>query len=168
MNNSIQAIILAAGKSTRFNTEKTKLVEPICGRPMILFPIKLLQTLHIPTIVVVGYQQEMVKNIINAEHDSIEFMIQEKQNGTGHALACTQTLWRNDHILVMNGDMPLVTQEAIITLYAQHKEQNATISFVTSCNPNTTGKAYGRVIKTDDYISIVEAKDFTGDTTQQY
>ena len=64
MNNNLQAIILAAGKSTRFNTEKTKLAADICGQAMILFPTKLLHTLHIPTTVVVGYQQETVKEII--------------------------------------------------------------------------------------------------------
>ena len=166
MNNNLQAIILAAGKSTRFNTEKTKLVETICGQAMILFPTKLLQTLNIPTTVVVGYQQEIVKNIINTEHkDTINFVVQEKQEGTGHALACTQSLWQHDHILVMNGDVPLVTPETITALYTQHIHYNAAISFVTASNPDTTGKSYGRIVKTDTSISIVEAKDFTGDTT---
>src|SRR6266404_2459610 len=75
MINNTQAIILAAGKSTRFNTEKTKLAENICGQAMILFPTKLLQTLHIPTLVVVGYQQDVVKNIMVAKqsHSCVEW-----------------------------------------------------------------------------------------------
>lgn len=169
MINDTQAIILAAGKSTRFNTEKIKLAEKICGREMILFLTKLLQTLHIPTVVVVGFQQEVMKNIITAEHgDTIEFVVQEKQEGTGHALACTQPTWRNDHILVMNGDVPFVTAELIISLYEKHITQNAAISFVTSYNNTATERSYGRVIETDNGISIVEAKDFTGDINKQY
>jgi len=166
---NVQAIILAAGKSTRFNTEKIKLAENICGQAMILFSTKLLQTLHIPTIVVVGFQQDVIKNIITAEHgDSIEFVVQEKQEGTGHALACTRSLWHNDHILVMNGDVPFVNAEILNNLYEKHIQNNAAISFVTSYADNTTTKSYGRVIETENNISIVEAKDFTGNTSKQY
>src|SRR5687768_15252275 len=101
MNKTIQAIILAAGKSTRFNTEKTKLLYTICGQAMILFSTKLLEQLHIPTTVIVGYQEELIKNTITKEHNNtITFVTQENQNGTGHALACSQSLWNKDHILV--------------------------------------------------------------------
>ncbi|HLW72501.1 MAG TPA: bifunctional UDP-N-acetylglucosamine diphosphorylase/glucosamine-1-phosphate N-acetyltransferase GlmU [Candidatus Babeliales bacterium] len=169
MNNNVQAIILAAGKSTRFNTEKTKLAADICGQAMILFPTKLLHSLNIPTTVVVGYQQETVKEIITREHnDTINFVTQEKQNGTGHALACTKELWDKNHILVMNGDVPLITPETITSLYAEHIKNSAAMSFVTSRAPDTAGKAYGRVIKTNNNISIVEAKDFTGDIHEQH
>lgn len=164
MNNNLQAIILAAGKSTRFNTEKTKLAEPICGQEMILFPTKLLEQLHIPTTVVVGYQQEIVKDIIAKTHgNAINFVVQEQQNGTGHALACTQALWHKDHILVLNGDAPLITPDTITSLLDSHIKNNAVISFVTACNPDDTGKPYGRIVKTAEHIAIVEAKDFTGD-----
>ena len=169
MNKDIQAIILAAGKSTRFNTEKTKLAATICGQAMILFSTKLLQSLHIPTTVVVGYQQEVIKNIIIAEHgDSINFVVQEEQKGTGHALSITKNLWHHEHILVMNGDVPLVTAETITTLYEEHIKNNAAISFVTSSNPDHSGKAYGKVIKTDTHIEIVEAKDFIGNPHEHY
>jgi len=165
MNNNLQAIILAAGKSTRFNTEKTKLAETICGQSMILFPTKLLEQLKIATTVVVGYQQDIVRNIITAVHgETINFVVQERQEGTGHALACTKALWRNDHILVLNGDVPLITPQTIISLYEEHIKHNAAISFVTSCNPDDTGKSYGRIVRTENSIAIVEAKDFTGNS----
>ena len=163
MSKNIQAIILAAGKSTRFNTGRTKLAETLCGQAMILFPTKLLQSLHIPTIVVVGHQQEIIKNIILAEHgETVEFVVQEEQKGTGHALQQTKDWWKHDHILVLNGDVPLVTAETITSLYDEHIKNNSAISFVTSCNPDPTGKAYGKVVKTENLIEIVEAKDFTG------
>jgi bifunctional UDP-N-acetylglucosamine pyrophosphorylase/glucosamine-1-phosphate N-acetyltransferase len=163
MDNNLQGIILAAGKSTRFHTDKSKLAHTICGQEMILFPTKLLQTLEIPTTVVVGYQQEVIKNIISAEHGTeVNFVTQDKQNGTGHALACTKKLWNNDHILVLNGDVPFVTAETIISLYTEHTKNNAAISFVTSSDPDETANAYGRVVTTNDGISIIEAKDFIG------
>lgn len=163
MIKNIQAIILAAGKSTRFNTEKTKLAAPICGQPMILFPTKLLQTLHIPTTVVVGYQQEIIKNIITAQHgDTINFVVQDEQRGTGHALATTKHLWQEENILVMNGDAPLINQEMIIKLYNEHKKNQCAISFITAHN-ESLDNPYGRVVRTKDSIEIVEAKDITND-----
>ncbi|HSC25306.1 MAG TPA: bifunctional UDP-N-acetylglucosamine diphosphorylase/glucosamine-1-phosphate N-acetyltransferase GlmU [Candidatus Babeliales bacterium] len=169
MNDNLQAIILAAGKSTRFNTEKTKLAETICGQAMILFSTKLMATLHIPTTVVVGYQQEIIKKIIFAEHnDTITCAVQEEQNGTGHALACTQELWNNDYILVMNGDMPLVTVTIIKSLYDEHIKSGAAISFVTACITHSQEQSYGRVVVADNCISIIEAKDFIGNLEENY
>jgi len=168
MNNNVQAIILAAGKSTRFNTEKTKLAETICGQAMILFPIKLLHKLNIPTTVVVGYQETTIKKIITDQHtDPLNFVVQQEPKGTGHALACTQSLWEKDHILVMNGDVPFITPETITTLYNQHIQYNAVLSFVIS-STNILEKSYGRVIKTNTQIKIVEAKDFTEEITPPY
>lgn len=162
----IQAIILAAGRATRFHTDKTKLAYPICGQAMVLFPVKLLQQLHIPTIVVVGYQQELIKNIISNENITVDFVTQEKQEGTGHAVACSKHLWDRDYILIMNGDVPFVSQETITTLYNNHVQNNAVMSFITSSNPDETAKAYGRVITTDGNISIIEAKDFKGNINE--
>lgn len=163
MKNNVQAIILAAGKSSRFNTNTTKLSAEICGQPMILFITKLLENLGINTTVVVGHEKEIVKNIITHTHkDTINFINQEEQLGTGHALACTEKLWSKNNVLVINGDMPLVTEQIITDLYAQHTKKNACVSFVTTCNPDPTSKAYGRVVRTENNIAIVEAKDFIG------
>ena len=164
MNNNVQAIILAAGKSTRFNTDTTKLAETICGQAMILYPTKLLAQLNIATTLVVGYQQEIVRDLIAKHHtEPIEFVEQEKQEGTGHALACTKASWKHDHILVLNGDVPLITTHIITALYEEHIKSNAAMSFVRSCCTDETGKGYGRIVKDGDRITIVEAKDFTGD-----
>jgi len=167
MKKNIQAIILAAGKSTRLNNDKSKLAETICGQPMILYPTKLLEKMNIPTTVVVGYLKSVIKKIITQEHgDAIQFVVQEKQKGTGHALACTQEVWKKDNILVLNGDAPLLTEETVALLLQKHQESGAAISFVTSCNPDPTSKSYGRVVRNDNAIKIVEAKDFTDDATK--
>src|SRR5690606_6673484 len=164
MKNNVQAIILAAGKSSRFNTKKTKLAETMCGQAIVLFSTKLLESLELKTTVVVGHEKKTIEHLITQEHGTkINFVTQEDQLGTGHALACTQHLWNANHILVINGDMPLVTPEIITNLYKKHVEKNATISFVTANNPDQTNTSYGRVVQTNNSIAIVEAKDFTGD-----
>ena len=168
MIKNIQAIILAAGKSTRFNTEKTKLAANICGQPMILFPTKLLQSLNIPTTVVVGYQQDIIRDIITAQHgNTIDFIVQENQQGTGHALSITKEVWQHKHILVMNGDAPLITQELISALYQKHVDTNSAISFITACVPDLTNHPYGRVATTAQGLEIIEAKDL-GNESDEY
>jgi len=163
LSNKLQAVVLAAGKSSRFKTGNTKLVEKICGKEMILFPTNLLWQMGIESIFVVGYQKEIIEKIVSENKKSsdytVNFVHQKEQLGTGHAVACTKDLWDKDHILILNGDVPLVTNETIESLYKRHIESNAAISFVVS-HYIGTDHAYGRVIQDEKSIRIVEAKDF--------
>jgi bifunctional UDP-N-acetylglucosamine pyrophosphorylase/glucosamine-1-phosphate N-acetyltransferase len=162
---NLQAIVLAAGKSTRFKTGKSKLLETICGQETVLFSVKLLESLHIPTTVVVGFQKEEVINIIQEHVPTVNFVIQEEQKGTGHAVQCTKNNWIGDNILILNGDVPLITQDIIQQLYEAHQSVEAAISFVVAHNTDTS-EGYGRVVTKDDITSIVEARDFKGDATE--
>lgn len=163
----VQAVILAAGKSSRFKTGKTKLIEKLCGHEMILYPTKLFTSLNVPVSMVVGFQKELVEETIEKYFkDSVLFVEQTEQKGTGDAIKTSQPTWTKDHILVMNGDMPLVTKEIVEELYVKHKEQDAAISFVTAHNCEPTARNYGRIVKDNDSISIVEAKEFTGDIAE--
>jgi len=163
----IQAVILAAGASSRFKTGRTKLLEKICGRPMILYPTSILADLHIPTLMVVGFQRDTVEEAVREEFgQSVTFIHQEVQRGTGHAIQCTRDAWSAQHVLVMNGDMPLVTTDIIEKIIKKHLEADAAITFATAhhCDPESL---YGRVIQADDSIKIIEAKDFEGDLGEQ-
>jgi len=170
ISNKVQAVVLAAGKSTRFKTGRTKLLEKICGQEMILYSTRLLEALDIPTIMVVGYQKDAVIEQIQQRHQEfITFVVQEQQRGTGHAVQCAMQHLNldpnRDLILIMNGDMPLATPDIISKLYEQHKSTGAELTFVTShCEDTHSG--YGRVITTERGLKIVEAKDFTGDASE--
>jgi len=160
MNRNLQAIILAAGKSTRFNTKQSKLTEKICGQEMILYPTKLLASLGIATTVVVGYQREIVESLIRKNHgERVKFVHQKEQIGTGHALLCTQELWDKKHILILNGDVPLINSDLINSLYQKHIKENAQVTFVTAHNIDPSLSAYGRVVQEGNKIKIIEAKD---------
>ncbi len=159
---SIQAIILAAGKSTRFNTGRSKLLERLCGQEMILYTTKLFESLSLPTTVVLGYEAEAIKKIITDHHAQIVFAEQPEQKGTGHALACSQHTWMSDHILVINADMPLITKKIINELIEKHLTKNADVSFVTSHTENPSQFGYGRVIQQNGTLKIVEARDYQG------
>ncbi len=163
---SIQAVVLAAGSGSRFKTSYSKLTAPICGQPMIVYTAKLLQELELFSTFVVGHQKEHVKQLIEeAQIQDLTFVVQEEPLGTGHALLCSQSTWQTDNILVMNGDMPLVTKEIIQELIKQHTKYNAAISFVVShcVDPST---AYGRVVTENNVMKIIEAKHFTYDINQ--
>lgn len=162
---NLQAIVLAAGQSKRFKTGRSKLAEKICGREMILYPINLLSNLAIHTTVVIGYQKEIIKEIITTnQKQTIQFVVQEEQHGTGHAILCARDAWQEEHILILNGDMPLLTQEIITTLFHKHIKENAAISFVVAHNDDPSGATYSRVINDGRTIKIVEAEEFSGDS----
>jgi bifunctional UDP-N-acetylglucosamine pyrophosphorylase/glucosamine-1-phosphate N-acetyltransferase len=163
---TLQAIILAAGKSTPFNTEKTKLLEKICGQPLVLYATKLLESMHLPTTLVVGYQKELIKELVIKHHGpAINFVEQNEQRGTGHAILCARSQWEKEHILIINGDMPLVTSEIIEALFKKHCDTSATISFVTAHHSDPSG-TYSRVVHSNNSMEVIENSHFKGDTTE--
>lgn len=153
-----RAIVLAAGKSTRFKTKKSKLLFNICGRAMILYPLKALESLGIAQTVIVGHQADLVKQeIIDAQIKQVTFVEQSEQRGTGHAVASSAPTWDQENILIMSGDTPLVTSEHLRSLIFRHYEAKAALTFVTTMVMDPTG--YGRVIEEDGMLQIVEEKD---------
>lgn len=166
---NIQAIILAAGKSSRFNTGSTKLSFTLCGQEMIAYPAKLLARMNIPMTFVVGFQKDAVKEIIkNHAIPKTSFVEQEKQQGTGHALLCSHNEWCAENILVLNGDVPLITQEIIEELIAAHTKNHATVSFITTLSSDIAAIGLGRVIQQTDHLEILEARHCSEEQLEQY
>lgn len=164
----LQALILAAGRSRRFNTEQTKLSFLICGQEMILYPTKLMQQLEIPTTLIVGHQKDIIKNIIDRHKIQVDYVEQKEQKGTGHAVLCSKEYWHADNVLIMYGDMPLVTKEIIQELIETHERTNATITFITAHNSDPNLEGYGRIIRNRDKITIIEKHEFKhNDPAQQ-
>src|ERR1700722_2073876 len=162
MYTNTQGIILAAGKSTRFNTGKTTIFEKRCEQERILYVTKLLAHCNIPTIIVVGHQKNDLLACISKHHEnSIQYITQDEQRGTGHALRCTEQNWHATDLLVLNGDIPLITDDIIQQLYAKHRATDAAISFVTAHKPDFINCSYGRVLQDGRRITIVEAADMT-------
>jgi len=166
MNRSkIQAIVLAAGTSSRFKSETPKLLFTLCGQEMILYPLKMLQQLDIPVTLVVGHKKELLKRIIEQHaFSSLTYSEQKHQLGTGDAVASTASSWHAEHILVLNGDAPLVQSSMVEELIKEHMKSNVAVSFTMTHNNDPISSAgYGRVVIRDEQTSIVEARHFTGD-----
>lgn len=156
----IQAIVLAAGSSSRFCTSSSKLSFTICGQELIIYPLRALEKLSIPTTIVIGHQKEKIKEIITKNISIAQFVVQEKQLGTGHAVICSKDHWNANNILILNGDAPLVDEQLINELIDRHINQEATITFVSAYNAVKTNGAYGRIVIKNDKMQIVEAKEF--------
>jgi bifunctional UDP-N-acetylglucosamine pyrophosphorylase/glucosamine-1-phosphate N-acetyltransferase len=77
-------------------------------------------------------------------------------------LLCSKSTWQADNILVLNGDLPLITADIINTLREEHFKHNAAISIITSYNIDPAN-AFGRIVQQGNHIKIVEKKHFTYD-----
>jgi bifunctional UDP-N-acetylglucosamine pyrophosphorylase / glucosamine-1-phosphate N-acetyltransferase len=157
------AIVLAAGQGTRMRSRTPKVLHPICGRPMVLWPVAAAQAAGAAEVIVVGGPDRAVEPILP---EGITFAVQEHARGTGDAVrAAVPHLTDGDAtVLVLCGDVPLVTTEAIADLVAAHERHGAQATVVTMVLDDPAG--YGRVVRTADggFDRIVETKR-PGDAT---
>lgn len=168
MPNTIQAVVLAGGTSERFQTNKTKLVEKICGKEMIIYPLQLLQKLHIPTSLVVGFQHERIQTVLQSHNIEIMHIFKQKQAlGSGHAASLTQSIWDKENILLMGADTPLLTEDAITKLLEKHITTDADISFITAHGIDTENKNFCKVVINGNKIHVVDSADQTEDFDNQ-
>jgi len=157
----LAALILAAGKGTRMKSGLVKVMHTIGDKPMIYWPVKAARAAGaIRTVLVVGHQAEKVRNCF-AEEPSLDFVIQEEQLGTGHAVGCashTLSGFRGE-VLILCGDVPLIRPETLREILTYHGTAGATLTVVTSSIEDPHG--YGRVVKGEDgnVLKIVEEKD---------
>jgi len=114
---TIASIMLAAGHGTRMKSTLPKVLHPILGKPLVLHALSAVENVvDIPPVVVIGHGAEDVKAAIQAGvKQDVQFAIQEKQLGTGHAVMCAQSLLqgKSEKVIITFADMPLLTQASI-------------------------------------------------------
>ncbi|MCS5586248.1 MAG: bifunctional UDP-N-acetylglucosamine diphosphorylase/glucosamine-1-phosphate N-acetyltransferase GlmU [Gammaproteobacteria bacterium] len=151
----IHGIILAAGKGTRMNSLKPKVLQVLSGRTLLGHVLMQAQQLCSKVHVVYGFGGEQVRQTIG--DDSINWVEQTEQLGTGHAVAQAMLHIDDDSIsLVLYGDVPLIEQSTLNNLTTQAQQGGVALLSVILDNP--TG--YGRIIRKNNQIqAIVEQKD---------
>lgn len=160
------AIILAAGKGTRMKGELPKVVYPVGGRPMVCAVVDACREAGCGRIVVVvGYRQDLVREAL-AGQPGVEFAVQDRQLGTGHAVLCAQDVVGDGgdeprDVFVLCGDGPLIRAATLRTLLARHRESGAAATLATAVIDDPTG--YGRVVRdaAGRFQAIVEHKNAT-------
>lgn len=158
--NKLKAVILAAGKGTRMNSDLPKVLHMVDGQPMVHYAIKAAKEAGaLDVCVIVGYKSKLVRDSI---YDIVEFVEQEEQLGTGHAVKCAREfIGTEGNTLVLCGDTPLVTAETLKALVEAHKKQSNGVTVLSAILPDASG--YGRIIRDKDgsFVKIVEDKDAT-------
>jgi len=155
------AVVLAAGKGTRMNSELPKVLHPVCGRPMIEFVLDTLETAGVHrSIVVVGYEAERVRETL-ADREGLDFAEQTEQLGTGHAvMMCRDLLHDHDGpVLVVTGDSPLLQSDSVSALLAAFDRDQPAAILGTLHRDDPQG--LGRIVRdsSGEFRGIVEEKD---------
>ncbi len=156
----LKAVILAAGKGTRMNSDLPKVLHECLGQTMVHHVIKAVKDADaLDVCVIVGYKAKEVKNAI---YDIVEFVEQEEQLGTGHAVKCAKDfIGTEGDTIVVCGDTPLITADTLKALVELHKKEANGATVLSAVLDDATG--YGRIVRDadDNFVKIVEHKDAT-------
>jgi bifunctional UDP-N-acetylglucosamine pyrophosphorylase / glucosamine-1-phosphate N-acetyltransferase len=159
MSKNLNVVILAAGKGTRMVSALPKVLHQLAGRSLLQHSLDTALALESSSIqVVIGHESEQIKNSI--DDDRVNFVLQEKQLGTGHAVHQALPHLDSDSIaMVLYGDVPLIKTETLQRLLSL-VENN---SMAVLCCEVEDPKGLGRIIRDNDGLikAIVEEKDAT-------
>lgn len=160
----VHVVILAAGKGTRMKSLLPKVLHPVAGVPMIEHVLAVSGALQpASTTVVVGHMGDRVRGAL-AAHSHTEFVVQEPQLGTAHALLQTEPLLCGESgtLVLLSGDVPALRVETLERLVATHRDAKAALTVVTAHVAQPHG--YGRIVRDGGTLArIVEEKDATPD-----
>lgn len=160
----MKAIILAAGKGTRLNSDKADLpksMRTVLGRPILEYVFDTLDFIDKKDLyVIVKYKKE---KIIEA-YPSLHYIEQGDEGyGTGYAVECAESFFKDydGEIVVICGDTPLIRRDTIQAMIEMHKRENNACTILSCLGEKCL--ALGRMIRDENgkLISIAEAKDCT-------
>jgi bifunctional UDP-N-acetylglucosamine pyrophosphorylase/glucosamine-1-phosphate N-acetyltransferase len=157
----LTALILAAGEATRMRSSRPKVLHHLCGRPLIDYPVGAARALGARVVVVVGRGADLVRAAVGKDGDAT-FVEQTERLGTGHAVLAARGVCADESgvILVLPGDMPLLSESTLRRLVEHHRETKAAVTLLTAELADPTG--YGRVVRESGRpVGIVEHRDAT-------
>jgi bifunctional UDP-N-acetylglucosamine pyrophosphorylase/glucosamine-1-phosphate N-acetyltransferase len=161
MSRPLIAVILAAGHSSRMGSKVSKVLHPLAGKPLIFYPLDLVESLGLNEIYIVvgGPHETTVRNALKGRR--VQFVKQDEPKGTGDAVNRVSTVIgeREVDILVIPGDAPLLTYETARSFIEFHSEKMSIATVMTAEMPDPTG--YGRIIRSsgDRILMIIEEVD---------
>ncbi|MGB9430798.1 MAG: bifunctional UDP-N-acetylglucosamine diphosphorylase/glucosamine-1-phosphate N-acetyltransferase GlmU [Candidatus Acidiferrum sp.] len=162
-NKDVAILILAAGKGTRLKSSLAKVLHAAGGRPLVEHVVRACVGVGPKKIVVVvGHQAEKVQ--ASVEPLGAETVLQQPQNGTGHALLVAKRAIGNaKYVVVLPGDAPLVRTETLRALIQKHKNGQAAATILTAVLADPSG--YGRILRKvgDTVAAIIEESQLTAE-----
>ncbi|MCT0215236.1 bifunctional UDP-N-acetylglucosamine diphosphorylase/glucosamine-1-phosphate N-acetyltransferase GlmU [Synechococcus sp. CS-1330] len=153
--------VLAAGKGTRMKSALPKVLQPLAGATLVERVLASFEQLEPERrLLIVGHQAERVEQQLQGL-SGLEFVLQQPQNGTGHAVQQLLEPLKNfsGDLLVLNGDVPLLRPETLAALLEQHRSSGAAVTMLTARLADPSG--YGRVFAdaNGSVSAIVEHRD---------
>ncbi len=156
----MQAIILAAGKGTRFLSDKTKVLQEIKGKIVVQYVLDLANSVGATgKIIVIGYQGDEVIKALQ-DNKNVTFVWQHQQLGTGHAvMSAKEQINQKQDIIILYGDTPATKKDTLKDLIKEHQENKNTLTLLTAELEDP--KWYGRILRDSKrrIIGVKEAKD---------
>ncbi|HEX7244179.1 MAG TPA: bifunctional UDP-N-acetylglucosamine diphosphorylase/glucosamine-1-phosphate N-acetyltransferase GlmU [Solirubrobacterales bacterium] len=157
-------LVMAAGEGTRMRSSTPKMLHPVCGRPMVAWPIAAAREAGAGRVAaIVSPNQDVVAGL----SEDVETVVQPEPDGTGGAVRAALPLIEGaETVLVLSGDVPLISAETISGLLAAHESSGAAATMLTIELEDPA--SYGRVVRdaSGEVERVVEAKT-AGDATSE-
>jgi bifunctional UDP-N-acetylglucosamine pyrophosphorylase/glucosamine-1-phosphate N-acetyltransferase len=165
-------LILAAGLGTRMKSRRAKVLHEVAGRPLVCHVVRAASELSPEALfIVVGHQADDVESVVRQEASvlsdrrsadfDLQFILQEQQHGTGHAVmaARDQLKGRPGPLVILAGDGPMIQGATLGRLVDTHAAERNDVTLLTVCMDDPHG--YGRIIRDDGgrFVRCVEQKD---------
>jgi len=151
---SISIVILAAGKGTRMKSNLPKVLHKISGKPMLFHILDESSKLSSDITVILSHQFDLVKDKVSKNYPDVKIHKQDIQKYPGTGGALKDLSFSGKRVLILNGDMPLVTKESLEML----TDSKAPVAMTILNLDNPSG--YGRVVIENNLVKeIVEEKD---------
>ncbi len=158
---TLAIVLLAAGKGTRMNSKKQKILHDVGGKPMVQHVFEAAENVaDLPPVLVAAPGETGVHDLFG---ERAEYVVQEKQLGTGHATMVVRSSLQNraTQVIITYGDMPLLKAETLQKLADKHAESGAAIVLLSVMGEPSS--SFGRVLRGADggvleIVEVAEAK----------
>jgi bifunctional UDP-N-acetylglucosamine pyrophosphorylase / glucosamine-1-phosphate N-acetyltransferase len=163
LESNFSALILAAGKATRFKSDHTKVLHSLAGRPLGEYILNTAQACQPEQIyMVVGHESQRVREAL--ARDGVKFIVQRQLKGTGDAVMAARpelSASSSPAVVVLVGDAPLLSAATLARLVEVHTVSKAAATVLTTRLKNPEG--YGRILRAHDsrVRAIIEERDCT-------
>jgi bifunctional UDP-N-acetylglucosamine pyrophosphorylase / glucosamine-1-phosphate N-acetyltransferase len=155
---------MAAGEGTRMRSSTPKMLHPVCGQPMVAWPIFAAREAGAKRVAVIVSPGH---DLAAALPEGTATVVQPEADGTGGAIrAALPLIEESETVLVLSGDVPLIGTDTIAELLGAHAASPAAATMLTIELPEAG--AYGRVVRdpSGDVERVVEAKS-AGDASAE-
>ena len=148
---NITTVILAAGKSTRFISNKSKLTQELAGLPVVSHVYNTAKKISGKNIIVVCNKEN--HNELSSLLKNCKFVIQKNQKGTADAIEAAKSSIKTQNFIILFGDVPLISDNSLKRLINNFKNKVGSMILFKSLKPH----GYGRVIlEKNKVVKVVE------------